>query len=101
MLADRNARALMRQQVPVHWRWHARRWAYLSHSCSRGLVRLAKSRMGPTNGPWTGPWYWKTPVPSEHHDMWPSDLDQPGNPPPHRRVLLVVAAAQLLFALRA
>ena len=45
--------------------------------------------------------FWKTPVPSGRHDIWPSDHDQRGNPLTHRRVLLVVAAAQLLPALRA
>jgi hypothetical protein len=43
---------------------------------------VSEVRTGPASGPWTGPSYSKTPVPSGHHDMWPSDLGQRGDPPP-------------------
>ena len=47
----------MRQQVPAHFRWHARRWVYLSHSCSRGLVRLRSPEWDQSTVPGQTPSY--------------------------------------------
>jgi len=98
MYADRNARALIGSKSTGSLTRARSPLAYLSHSCSRGLIRLAKSRTDQPTVTWTGPSYWKTPCHPDTHDLWPSDLDQRGNPFPHRRVRLVTAALSFVRA---